>query len=303
MMRRPPKLSSGARVALLSPAGPLRGEEDVARAEENARSFGWIPIVSPHARASVGYFAGRDADRLADLNRAIGDRDIDAIWCLRGGYGSMRLLPGVDYESLRQRPKALIGFSDITALHCAVQSMCELITYHGPTARASLDEKTRDSLAAAVAHIESCGSAPGARVIREGRAKGRLVGGNLALLAALVGTPWAARLAGALLVLEDVNEAVYRVDRMLRQLLLSGSLSGCRGIIFGHCTNCAEEADGGGSRPLDEVLGEIADEIGVPCLAGAPVGHIDTQWTLPLGADAELDTGTRSLRLLDAARA
>jgi muramoyltetrapeptide carboxypeptidase len=297
-MLRPPTLSAGARVALVAPAGPLRNQSEIERAIDNARSLGWETDVAPHANGRHGYFSASDADRLADINGALRDDRIDGIWCLRGGYGAMRLLPGIDYAALRRHPRALIGYSDITALHCAVQIECDAISYHAPTARTAIDEFSRRSLTLALTHQESCGKAPNARVLRAGRATGRLAGGNLALVASLVGTRWAARLDGALLVLEDVNEATYRVDRMFQQLLLSGSLQGCRGIIFGECTNCPEDADGGGSRTLDEVLTEIADVLGVPCMAGIPLGHISSQWTIPLGEQAELDTSFRTLRTI-----
>jgi muramoyltetrapeptide carboxypeptidase len=296
VMQRPPKLSAGARVALIAPAGPLRDEEEVERAIDNARTFGWDAVASIHAHGRHGYFSAPDEHRLADLNAALRDNRVDAIWCLRGGYGTMRLLPGIDYDALRRRPRALIGYSDITALHAAVQRECGVVSYHGPTARAPIDEFSRQSLSRALAHEESCGIATNARVLRAGRASGRLAGGNLALIASLVGTPWQLDLDGALLVLEDVNEAVYRVDRMLQQLLLSGSLNGCRAIIFGECTNCQEEADGGGSRTLEAVLTEIATTIDVPCMAGVPLGHIASQWTIPLGAEGEIDTKTQTLR-------
>lgn len=295
-MHRPPPLSAGARVALVAPAGPLRDEKEIERAVDNARSLGWDADVASHASGRTGYFSASDADRLADLNRALRDDRVDAIWCLRGGYGAMRLLSGIDYTALRRNPRALIGFSDITALHCAVQAECDVMSYHGPSARSSIDEFSRSSLTRALTHQESCGAAPNARVLREGHARGRLAGGNLALIASLVGTRWAARLDGALLVLEDVNEATYRIDRMLQQLLLSGSLEGCRGIIFGECTSCPEEADGGGSRTLDEVLTEVAESLGVPCMAGIPLGHIASQWTIPLGEQGELNTESRTLR-------
>ena len=136
-----------------------------------------------------------------------------------------------------------------------------------------------------------------ARVVRPGRATGRLEGGNLAVFAALVGTPYLPSLDGAILVLEDVNEAVYRIDRMLVQLRLSGALHGVRGIVFGECTNCPEESDDG-ARSLDEVLVELAQSLRVPCLAGVPVGHVTEQWTLPLGALAELDAEGKTLSVL-----
>jgi muramoyltetrapeptide carboxypeptidase len=286
---RPPLLAAGARVALVAPAGPLRGEEDVERAIANARAIGWEPTLGEHVLERCGYLAGGDAARLADLNRALAARDVDGVWCLRGGYGVSRILDGVNYDALRQRPKAIIGYSDITALHLAVRARCNLITYHGPTARGELSGFTRRSLIRAVMRgEESCGLAPAARTLRGGRARGVLVGGNLALVTALQGTPFAARLDHAILVLEDVNEAAYRIDRMMQQLRLSGALAGCAGLVFGAFTERGDDGDEDG-RALDRLLEECAAAAGVPCLRDVPVGHIDDQWTLPLGATAELD--------------
>ena len=291
----PPALAPGARVALVAPAGPLRGEQDVARGMHNARCLGWEPVVGRHVLRRRGYLAGTDAERLADLNAALADPDVDGVWCLRGGYGAMRLLERVDYDALARRPKAVVGFSDITALHAAIGVRAGLVTYHGPVARGALPASSAASLRAALGERgDPCGHAPASRALRGGRAAGRLAGGNLALLAALAGTPWAPSLDGAILVLEDVNEAVYRVDRMLRQLLLAGMLRGCRAIAFGQCTDCPAESDDG-ARTLDDVLVELADELRVPCLAGIPMGHVDEQWTIPLGAAAVLDADARRL--------
>jgi muramoyltetrapeptide carboxypeptidase len=288
-------LASGAHVALVAPAGPLKTPEDLPRAQENARVFGWEPIVGPHATERVGYLAGHDRDRLNDINRAIRDPKIDAIWCLRGGYGIMRILPEIDYDALSRTPKAIIGFSDITALHAAVQRKCRLVTYHGPHSREALSDFSRDSLRRAVIEqTDSCGVAPSAREINAGVAEGRLVGGNLALLASLCGTPFAPDLSDGILIIEDIDEPVYRIDRMLQQLKLAGAFNGCRAIVFGECVKCPDDA-GGGGRPFDEVLGEIAHSLGVPCLAGIPVGHIAEQWTIPMGAMARLDTSERRL--------
>lgn len=293
--RRPPLLGEGARVALVAPAGPLRNEADLARAIDNVRSFAWEPVVGEHALSREGYFAGRDDERVADFNRALRDDDIDAIWCLRGGYGAMRILDAVDYDAAVRRPKAIIGYSDVTALHCAFALRSDMVTYHGPTARAVLSSFSRSSLACALAHGgDSCGTATDASVLLGGSAHGTLAGGNLALLSALAGTPFAPRFTDAIVVLEDIDEPVYRVDRMMRQLLLAGLLDGVRGIVFGTCTNCPEAADDG-SRRLDDVIGEIAVSLGIPTIIGAPVGHIDDQWTLPLGAPAWLDADRRTL--------
>jgi muramoyltetrapeptide carboxypeptidase len=293
--RRRPLVGAGARVALVAPAGPLRGASELDRALENVRSFGWEPVVAPHALARDGYFAGSDAQRSADLNAALADDSIDAVWCLRGGYGTMRILESLDYDAVARRAKAIIGYSDITALHAALRTRCGVTSFHGPTARAHLSAFSRASLHRAVVEgCDPCGDAPGARVLRGGRADGVLAGGNLALLSALVGTPFAAHLDGAILVLEDIDEAVYRIDRMLQQLLLARQLDGVRAIAFGACTNCPEAADDG-ARRLDDVVAELADRLGVPAIAGLPVGHIDDQWTLPLGAFATLDADRRSL--------
>jgi muramoyltetrapeptide carboxypeptidase len=287
-------LEPGAHVALIAPAGPLQKPEELPRAQENTRLLGWEPIVGPHVSERVGYLAGHDRDRLNDINRAIRDPKIDAIWCLRGGYGVMRILSGIDYDALSRTPKAIIGYSDITALHAAVQRKCRLITYHGPTAREAMTDLSRDSLRRAVVEqADSCGIAPNAREINAGVAEGRLVGGNLAVLAALCGTPFAPDLSDGILILEDINEPVYRIDRMFQQLKLAGALNGCKAIAFGECTGCDDTS--GGNRSFDEVLGEIAHSLGVPCVAGIPIGHITEQWTIPLGAMAKLDTATRAL--------
>lgn len=293
-MRRPPVLEPGCRVALVAPAGPLRGEEDLRRAEENVRDLGWHPVPGHYVLARRGYLAGTDDERLADFNAAARDPSIDAVWCLRGGYGTLRLLEGVDYEAWQRFPKPLIGYSDITALHAAIGHRADLVTYHGPTARAALTGFSRASLECALAGGDSCDVASEARTLCPGSARGRLVGGNLAILAALAGTPFAPTYEGTILVIEDVGEPVYRLDRMLAQLRLSGALGRCAGIVFGAFTGIPEDDPAGNA---DDLLDEIARAVDVPCIAGAPVGHIDDQWTLPLGALAELDADALTLRV------
>ena len=294
-MRLPPLLSAGARVALVAPAGPLTGPEELDTSIANARSLGWEPVAGANVLARHGYLGGTDAERLQDLNAALADESVDAIWSARGGYGAMRLLPHVDWAALSRRPRALIGFSDITALHAAASTRCGLVTYHAPTARGALTDFSRSSLARAVIEgSDPCGRAEGARTVRGGRTRGRLVGGNLALLAALAGTPYAPDYDGALLVLEDVGEPAYRIDRMLTQLRLSGALSTIAGLVVGHFT---QPAPGHELSPhsLDLLVAEAADVAGVPAIVGAPLGHIDDQWTIPLGATARLDADALTL--------
>jgi muramoyltetrapeptide carboxypeptidase len=264
----------------------------------NARAFGFETVVGKHVENRHYYFAGTDEDRLAELNRAIRDSSVDAVWCLGGGYGAMRLLDGIDYEALRRRPKAIIGYSDITAIHAAVAMRCGLSTIHGPTARSRLSSVAERSLRAALTRDgEPCGIADDAETLVGGRARGTLVGGNLALLAALHGTPYQPRYDGAILVMEDVNEAPYRIERMLWQLRLSGDLQRCAGIAFGSFTNTGETKDEslGGERTVEAVLREAAQAAGVPAICGIPMGHIKDQWSVPLGAMAELDADAGTL--------
>ncbi len=293
----PPPLAPGARVALLAPAGPLANEADLVRAEENVRALGWEPHSYPHALARDGYLAGDDASRLADLNTAVRDSRIDGIWCLRGGYGVMRILDEIDYDSLRRAPKAIIGFSDITALHLAVRARSDIVSYHGPAARAELTPFARESLSRAMgapgapsattAARHPFAGAPPLTWLQEGHASGPLEGGNLALLCALLGTPYAARVDGAILVLEDVNEPLYRIDRMLRQLILSGALARVAGLCFGAFTDRGDERDAA-TRSLDVLFKEAAAHVRGPVVSNAPIGHIPDQCTLPLGARGEL---------------
>jgi len=290
----PARLARGARVALVSPSGPLRDATELAHAVATAQSLGWEPRVGARALGRDGYFAGSDAERAADLLGAIDDPDVDGIWCLRGGYGAARLLPSLPVERVRANPKALLGYSDITALH-ALWQRAGLVSFHAPTARSVLTEFSRTSLVkAVVAGTDGCGDAGACTVLRPGRASGKLAGGNLALVASLCGTPWAVDFRDAIVVLEDINEATYRVDRMLTQLRLAGAFDGCVAIAFGHCTDCVETTDDG-SRTLDAVVRECANTLGVPALLGIPLGHIPDQWTMPLGALATMDTETRTL--------
>ncbi|HXT18658.1 MAG TPA: LD-carboxypeptidase [Gemmatimonadaceae bacterium] len=291
----------GSRVALVAPAGPLRGEADLERSVANARSLGWQPVAGDYVLERDGYLAGSDANRAADLNRFARDPDIEAIWCIRGGYGAMRILEQIDYGAWRAQPKTLIGYSDVTALHAAIGQRAELVTFHGPTARAELSEMTRRSFLDAVAREN--GDAPplgihaeGATTLRAGAAHGRLVGGNLALVAALAGTPYAWNLDGAIVVLEDVTESVYRIDRMLMQLWLSGGLRRLAGLVFGQFTEIPDDS-ANAEWPLERVLRETAERCGVPTIANFPLGHIHDQVTLPFGAPAHLDADRRTLTI------
>ena len=290
---------AGARIALVAPSGPLVGERDVDTAITTAASFGWECTLGDHVLERYSYFAARDAERIADFNAALRDDSVDAIWCLRGGYGVMRILDHLDYDAMRRHPKPVIGYSDISALHAAVGRACEIVSYHAPNARTPLTEFSRRSFDAAILEgSDPCGRAPSARVIRGGSARGRLAGGNLSLISSLAGTPYLPDMDGVILALEDTNEGLYRIDRMLTQLSLAGELSRIGALVFGYCTDCDADESPGDSREkrtLDEVLGEFAEALDIPCVAGIPMGHVDDQWTIPLGAIATLDADALTL--------
>ena len=220
----PSPLAHASRSSLLPAHYAVRSE--LQAAIDHATSLGWEPSAGASVLGQYGYLAGSDEQRAHDFNAALRDPGIDGIWCVRGGYGAMRILSALDYDALRRRPRPILGYSDITALHCAIGVRCGVVSYHGPTARGELTPFSRESLVRAVVEQrDPCGHAPEARTLRGGRATGRLVGGNLALLAALCGTPFAPDYSDAILVLEDVGEATYRIDRMLQQLRLGGAFA------------------------------------------------------------------------------
>jgi muramoyltetrapeptide carboxypeptidase len=294
LLREPPVLAPGAHVALVSPSGPLDGAHELQRAVATAESLGWTVQIGTHALTRTGYFAGDDVQRGDDLVAALLDPGVDGIWCLRGGYGAARLLPRVQPVLAEVPPKALLGYSDITALHLAWQQ-AGVVSFHGPTARSPLSAFSRASL---VDIVQQHGSpqwhAPTAQCVRGGVASGRLAGGNLALLASLCGTPWAPTFHDAIVVLEDIGEATYRIDRMLTQLVLAGAFEGCRGVVFGQFTDCPDSTRDD-PRTLLSLAEELANVLAVPTLLGVPVGHVEDQWTLPLGAHAALDADARTL--------
>jgi len=311
---RPPRLARGSRVALVAPAGPLLDRDDLQRAEALCRALDYVPVMGSHAGGRHGYLAGTDDDRLADLNGAIGDPTVDAIWCIRGGYGMTRILDRVDFEPLRDRPKIMLGYSDITALLLAAVRHADLVTFHGPTARAPLPAFSRWHFERVLATAEAAGrlgrlpDPAGVLVpkenrilaIRSGIAEGPLMGGNLSLLQCLVGTAHLPDLDGAILFLEDVGEDLYRVDRMLAHLRAAGVLARLAGVAVGRFTELKRHMSDG-AFGFDEVLATYFEPLGVPVAFGFPIGHIDDQWTLPLGVRARLDAGAGELELLEPA--
>lgn len=273
----------------------MSGPDEFNRAENVVRSLGLVPHVGRHARERDGYLAGSDEQRAADFNEAARDPQIRAIFALRGGYGTMRILDAVDYEALAADPKVVLGYSDLTALLNVITQRTGLVTFHGPVAALSQFADDEVSwLRRAVMNAQPLGEldAPGSQILAEGSAQGRLCGGNLSLVTALLGTPYEIDTAGALLILEEVDEAPYRIDRMLTQLRLSGALSRANGILVGRCANCdVDEQHPYAAMPLTRTLRDRLGTLGIPVLAQLPIGHDGEQWTLPIGMVARIERG------------
>ncbi len=294
-----PHLKSGDLVALVSPAGPLAADERFADAVAHVEQLGLRVRPGKHALARNGFLAGTDEQRASDLNDALRDPEIRGVFALRGGYGTTRILDRIDYDALRRDPKVVLGYSDLTAPLNALCQRTGVVTYHGPVAAlSSFSPNETTWLRRAIFDAPPLGvlEAPNARALVPGTARGRLAGGNLSLISAMIGTPYAVDFEGAVVFIEEVDEPPYRVDRMLTQLLSSGALRSCAGIVFGECRNCdIEFADGSKQTRLADVIAERLSGLGVPLLDGATFGHIDEQWTLPIGITATLDVNGRRL--------
>lgn len=295
-VRRPSALAPGARVGLVAPAGPIADDRFEA-ALERCRFFDLEPVPGRSARLRTGYLAGSDEERRRDLQEMLDDPAIDAVWALRGGYGTMRLLPDL---SAPLSPKPYIGFSDNTALHLWLLGF-GCVSFHGPHAGGEFTPLAIDCFRRVLFDPEPAGSLPLAAIPqtwRGGQAEGRLLGGNLSLLAALCGTPWQPDARGCILFIEEVGEPPYRVDRMLRQLELAGVTRGVTGLLIGQFTECETAEDDELERAA---LREFAERLAVPTLAGLPFGHVAENWTLPVGVRAGLDADAGTLSLLEPA--
>ena len=279
----------------------------------NLADLGFKTKVGKHARTVNGFLAGTDKERLEDLHWAFGDAEVDAVWCVRGGYGVTRLLPFVDFNLIRKNPKIFIGYSDITALHLAISQNCGLVTF---TVRRRLrlfpiirKKNVLDLLmnpsapytvnSAPLSESEQQSNLYKSEVITKGKCRGRLIGGNLSLLSAMAGTPFALRnIKGKILFIEEVGEQPYRIDRMLTQLLQSVNLRQAAGIALGVFKGCNPEGEAP-SQSLIEVIKDRLGNLGIPVIYGLSFGHIQDQFTLPIGTKAELDTENRAMTFLE----
>lgn len=308
--QRPRSVQPGATLGIVAPSSP--GDPQVFQeAVALLESWGYKVKVGPNALARNGWIAGTDEQRAADFNALWADPEVDAVLAARGGYGAMRILDLIRWDLVRANPKFFIGFSDITALHCAMQRKAGQVSFHGPMPAAfGYLEYSAAGLRRALTSAAPLGEiplppgtaappVPELVTFRPGVAEGPIMGGNLTLLSALMGTPYEPDLDGHILLIEDVDELPRKVDRMLVQLRLAGKLRRVAGILFGDSPSCMHGPEG--TQTLFDVIRDQLLPLGVPVLYGFPCGHTPYRATIPLGVPARLDATAGTLTLLEPA--
>ncbi len=310
---KPPRLKAGDTVGLINPAGATFHRDDVVMAEETLAALGLRMKAGEHLLDRYGYLAGTDDARASDVNSMFADPEVDAVFTLRGGWGCNRILDLLDYKSIAKHPKIIMGYSDITSLLLALNAKTGLVTFHGPVAISSWNEYSTDFVKRLLFDAEAFSMENPKKTgdnltqvkdriltINTGKAKGRLIGGNLSVLVAMVGSEYLPDFTGSILFLEDVGEDIYRMDRMLTQLKLAGILGQLSGFVFGKCSKCGP-GTGYGSLTLEEVLDDHIKPLGIPAWYGSMIGHIEDKFTMPLGVQAEIDAGPGRIKLLEPA--
>jgi muramoyltetrapeptide carboxypeptidase len=311
---KPPRLKLGDLVGLIAPAGVMT-DDKIQSGVKKLESIGFKVKVGTNIRAAHGGYAGTVRQRLDDFHAAFTDKDVKGVWVARGGSGCNGLLPGIQYGLIRQHPKVLVGYSDITALHLALYRLAGLVTFHGPVAGSAMPEYALKHLLAVLMEPQPTYTIPMAaenaakavelphfalQTLRAGVAEGRLIGGNLSVMMALIGTPFGADIRDKLLFLEDVSEPSYKVDRMLHQLDQNQGLANAAGCMLGVFTR-SESRDNEASLTMAEVLNSHFAALKTPSVYGYSFGHIPHQFTIPVGIRARLDTAAQTLTLLESA--
>jgi muramoyltetrapeptide carboxypeptidase len=306
----PARLKKGDLIGVISPASPVSDPSKIQRGVAYLERNGYRVLEGESVGKTCGYLAGTDAERAKDINKMFSDKRVKAIVCIRGGYGTPRLLPLLNYKLLSRNPKILVGFSDITALQLAIWKKCHLMTFHGPMLGVDfadqIDPYTEELFWRMVTSTKKIGKVPvpdeaGHTVLYRGSSSGRLLGGNLSLIASLMGTSFQPDFAGALLFIEDIGEEPYRIDRMMTQLRHASVLSKVRGILAGQFTDCMPKDPSEPSFSVEQILSEFAAFASKPFLSNLPFGHTAKKLTLPIGLRVKVDTDKRSIEYLEPA--
>lgn len=307
-----PRLRPGDTLGLVSPANATYEREPLEIAVESLQALGFKVKLGAHVRGRYGQFGGTDAQRAADINDFFADDSVAGLIALTGGSGCNRIVDKLNYALIRRKPKFFGGFSDLTSLVNAIHQQTGLVTFHSPVAGSEWNEFSVASFKSTVMDAQATlmQNPKGERgaglvqtqdrisTLRPGQASGALVGGNLAVLSSLAGTPFFPDCRGAILFLEEINEYIYRVDRMLSTLRLCGALDRLAGVVLGKFTNCGPGDGNYGTLTLDEVFDDYFLPLNVPVYRGAMIGHIKRKFTVPVGAPARMDASAGTLQLL-----
>lgn len=305
------KLSEGDSVAVIAPASAVSSPDDIFKAKEILEYLKLKPIFGKNLLNGSGYKTRSVDERLEDLHWAFKNKEIKAVFCIRGGYGSASLLEKIDYDIIKDNPRIFCGYSDITALHLAINKKAKLITFHGPVMLSSFDSITLNSFKEVLfENKEMTYSNPNNKELRnnfqtytinKGVAEGELIGGNLSLLCSLIGTEFQPDIKDKILFIEDVGEEPYRIHRMLIQLEQSGMLKSIKGLIIGKCNDCNKSSGSTWDMSEMEVYYDILGTYDFPCIYGLLIGHTGSQFTLPIGINVKLDANENTLSFLEKA--
>ena len=310
---KPRKLKPGSGVGLVSPAGTTYVTEDINIVQDAVKALGLVPYLAPHLLDQYGYLAGKDQDRAKDINKFFAEPNIDILLPIRGGWGCARILPYLDYNLIKNNPKVMVGFSDLTALLMAIYTQSGLVTFHGPNGMTSWRTAQVNSFKKALFTEEKINFKNQRdrdddnrlmqvknriQTITPGTARGKIIGGNLSVLSAIIGSPYVPDFTNHILFIEDVGEDIYRIDRMITHLKVAGILDKISGFIFGECTNCLPSG-GYASLTLEEVLNDHIKPLAIPAWMGAQIGHIEPILTFPMGVEVEINANNGTITYLE----
>lgn len=303
-MIKPKRLKFGDTIGLVAPSSPI-AKEKMEQGIKKLTDMGFQIVISETAYLSYGYLAGEDELRAAELNHMFHNEDLDGIICLRGGYGAPRILNLLDYEMIKNNPKVFIGYSDITALHTVFNQRSELVTFHGPMVASDISgvfsEFSKESLLNAVFNEEfnpsMANESKEITTINPGVAKGPIIGGNLSLLTSTIGTPYEIDTKGKILLIEEIEEPTFKIDRMITQLILSNKMKDAAGIILGDFNNCFPDEEG--EFTVEELIDNLIKPLNKPTIANLQAGHCEPVITLPLGVNTKLDATKGEITILE----
>lgn len=303
---KPNKLEKGNKIAVTAPAGAIWDPKEIFRFEQQLHKRGFSVVLGETLKKKHGYLAGTDEQRASELISFFADPSIQGIIAMRGGWGCARLLDMLDYSIIQSNPKVLMGFSDITSLLNAICIKTGLVTFHGLTGVNTWNEFSTDVFNRVVCKGENCSlpldqsSTNNFVSINKGKATGKLFGGNLSVISALIGSPYFEIPENSILFLEETNEEPYVVDRLLTHLKLAKVYEKLNGVLFGNCTKCIAENPEQSTTIID-VIREHFAELKIPVSYGSPIGHVASKWTLPIGIEVEMDAEVGTLSLIESA--